>query len=100
MKVMVGIKNGMTRVFDGDKAVAVTIVETKNAIVSDVSEKGVELGVGKKLSKPNKALSGKYKDIGYVPQYRVWFPGAYEVKIGDVWKLKLGEKLIGEEIIL
>lgn len=83
MKVLIGIKNGMTRFYEGDKSIPVTVVMTEGAVVSDVKTDGYELGIGKKLSRPNKALSGKYQKLGYVPSHRIWVAGESEFKVGD-----------------
>ena len=73
----------MTRVYEGDKVVPVTVLDVNDAVVTQVTKEGIELGVGKKVNKVNKALEGKYKELGYVPVNRVWFPGEYDVKVGD-----------------
>lgn len=82
MKVLLGIKTGMTRVFDGDKSVPVTILDTNGAVVSYSDDQGYEIGIGK-LKKVGKALEGKYKTLGFVPRYRVWVSGNNEMVVGD-----------------
>lgn len=96
MNKIVGIKKGMTRIFDGNKSIAVTVIDTNGAVVTQVNKNGVELGVGKNLSKPNKALQGKYKELGFVPMYRVWVSGEFDLKPGDkveAEKLEKGAKI-------
>ncbi len=96
MKVLVGIKKGMTRVYDGEKIVPVTILDTSGAVISNVAEKGMELGIGKQLKKPNKALSGKYKTLEVIPVNRVWVKGDYDVKVAD--KIVLTDDLKGRKV--
>ncbi|WKZ30757.1 MAG: 50S ribosomal protein L3 [Candidatus Dojkabacteria bacterium] len=70
MKYILGIKKGMTRVFDGDHSVAVTVVDVDGCKVSFADDKGYELGIGSK--KGNGAAVGKYKKYGSVPRYTQW----------------------------
>lgn len=85
MKKALGIKIGMTRVFKGEKSVPVTVVDISDCVFARKEEKGFELGVGKK--KGNKALEGKYKELGYVPAKREYFSGEYQdKKVGDAIK--------------
>lgn len=74
----------MTRVYQGDKIVPVTIVDVKDCILAKKESEGFELGLGKK-KKPNKAIEGKYSEIKKVPQYRKYFKGSLneEINIGD-----------------
>lgn len=81
MNYILGIKKGMTRVFEGDNSIPVTILDTEGCVVCYVTEDGIELGIGKK--KGNKALEGKYSELGYVPMHRLWISGKYDLKVGD-----------------
>lgn len=95
MKAILGIKKGMTRVYDGDLSVPVTVVDVTGCKVCNITADGIELGIGKK--KANTALQGKYKDLGYVPMYRSMFDGLdSEHKIGDdvVASMFEGEKTV------
>ncbi|HRI06064.1 MAG TPA: 50S ribosomal protein L3 [Candidatus Dojkabacteria bacterium] len=96
MKAIIGIKKGMTRVFKGEKSVPVTVVDVSGCVVSLKDSNGVELAVGKKV-KSNKALTGKYKTIGFVPMYREYFHGlTQEAEVGTEVKPEVftqGEKV-------
>src|SRR5689334_11202045 len=82
MKVVLGIKKGMTQVYENDMAVPVTIVEVDDCVVCTKDEKGAEFGVGKVKAK--KALIGKYQKVGHVPAKRVYFSGSFDgLNIGD-----------------
>lgn len=90
-KAIIGKKIGMTRLFDEEKSVPVTVLDTEGCKVSRVTEKGVELGIGK--IKGNKPLIGKYKKIGFVPRFRKYFRGLDgELKVGDEVKVSKFEK--------
>lgn len=94
MKYILGIKKGMTRVYDDTKSVPVTVVDQESCVISLVEKEGYELGLGKKKH-PNKALAGKYAKLGYVPQFRFWVTDeAGELKIGD--KVELTSEMLGE----
>lgn len=84
MKKILGIKKGMTRIFREDKAVPVTIIDAGNCVVAFKDEKGIELGIGK--VRGNKALKGKYSKLGYVPAFREYFSGDFEMNVGDAVK--------------
>lgn len=85
MKMVIGIKKGMTRVFKGDKSVPVTVVDISGCVVARKDKDGFEIGIGK--IRGNKALQGKYKELGYVPAQREYFVGALEEKnVGDAVK--------------
>lgn len=85
MKVAIGIKKGMTRVFKGEKSVPVTVVDISECVVANKDDRGVEVGYGK--VKAGKALLGKYKKLGYVPMHRKYVSGDWpEVNIGDAVK--------------
>lgn len=84
MKAILGIKKGMTRVFEGDVSIPVTVIDVNDCVVANITSDGVELGTGKK--KAGKTLSGKYAKLGYVPAYREVFSSID----GDV---KVGQKL-------
>lgn len=84
----------MTQVYEGSKAIPVTVLDQSDCVVASVSDSGYELGLGKKKN-PNKALSGKYKGLGYVPQYRYWISEeAGDLKIGD--KVVLTEEMLAD----
>ncbi len=83
MKALIGIKKGMTRVFQGDKILPVTIVDVTGCVLSYLEKEGFELGIGE-MKRPSKALSGKYQALGKVPSQRVYFKGSVvEKSIGD-----------------
>jgi large subunit ribosomal protein L3 len=82
MKMIVGTKKGMTRIFKDEKSIPVTIVDVSDCIVTLKTSNGIELGLGK--VRGNKALQGKYKELGHVPRIRRFFEGQYEVKVGDL----------------
>lgn len=93
MKALLGIKKGMTRIFDEDRVIPVTILDTQGCVVSGLEPYGFELGIGEKKN-PNKAMQGKYKDVGKVPLKRKYFKGELmeEKKIGDEVKTEMFEK--------
>lgn len=74
MKIIIGLKKEMTQVFMEDGTVVpVTIVDVSEVYVAAKKEveEGIAtvlLGKGKKKS-PNKAETGKFKNLGFVPQY-------------------------------
>lgn len=85
----------MTRVFDGDKSVPVTIVDVTDCVVANTSKDGVELGLGK--VKSNKTLNGKYKELGFVPRFRKMFAdveGEYKIKDG----IRVSDFVVGDEV--
>lgn len=84
MKVILGVKKGMTQVFKGEKVVPVTVVDVNSCVVAYKDANGVELGFGK--VKGNKALIGKYKELGYVPMHRQYFTGSFDLNVGDAVK--------------
>jgi large subunit ribosomal protein L3 len=69
-----GTKVGMTRVFDGNEAVAVTVIEClPNDIVElkTVEKHGhaaLKVAVGEKRRKPTKALAGEFKKADVAPR--------------------------------
>lgn len=82
MKVIFGQKKGMTRVLQEGKSIPVTIVDVKGCIVSYRDNDLVEVGLEKK--KGNKAVEGKYKDLGFVPKYTKSFrEKENSLKVGD-----------------
>lgn len=85
MKAILGIKKGMTRVYDGDVSVPVTVVDIKDCVVSYKNENAIEISLGK--TKGNKALIGKYKELGFVPKYRKVYKNLENVE-------KVGEKIM------
>jgi large subunit ribosomal protein L3 len=84
MKALIGIKKGMTRIFNEDKVVPVTIVDTQGCVLSHIEPEGFELGIGEKKH-PNRAMQGKYKAAGKYPVRRKYFKGALskEIKLGE-----------------
>ena len=82
MKALLGIKKGMTRVFRDEKVIPVTVVEVKGCVLSNKEEKGFEIGIGE-MKRPNKAMTGKYKEAKKVPQYRYYLRGESDLNIGD-----------------
>jgi large subunit ribosomal protein L3 len=69
-----GTKVGMTRVFDGDVAVSVTVIEVLSNDIVEVktAEKhghaAVKVAVGEKKRKPTKALAGEFKKADVAPR--------------------------------
>lgn len=69
-----GTKVGMTRIFDGETAVAVTVVEVQPNEVIEVknAEKhgyaALKVAVGPRKRKPNKALAGEFKKADVAPR--------------------------------
>ncbi len=93
MKVTLGIKSEMTQVFDEDGTVVpVTVVNVADTkVVGFKTEerdgyKAVVLGIGKK-KRPTKPEIGKFKELGYVPQY------ISEFRIDDVEGLNIGDEI-------
>lgn len=101
MKSFIGIKKGMTKSYDGDNMVPVTVVEVPRNMVfsSKKGEKGslVRIGILKK-KKTNKPESGTYKEVGYAPKYSwdLWIDedvkagteyGVETLKVGDVLQI-------------
>lgn len=85
MKVAIGIKKGMTRVFKGEKSVPVTVVDITGCVVANKDAQGMEIGVGK--IKADNSLKGKYAKLGYVPAHRQYFVGEWaDLNIGDAVK--------------
>lgn len=92
MKYILGIKKGMTRVFDGDKSVAVTVVDVDGCKVSFADDNGYELGIGTKRG--NVATVGKYKQYGSVPRFTHWVSDKLDdgVEVGSEVVLDTFEK--------
>ncbi len=69
-----GTKVGMTRIFDGDVAVSVTVIEVLSNDIVEVktAEKhghaAVKVAVGAKKRKPSKALAGEFKKADVAPR--------------------------------
>jgi large subunit ribosomal protein L3 len=99
MKALIGIKKGMTRIFNKEgKVVPVTVVDVKDCVLSFVEPMGFELGIGEKKHS-NKALTGKYKETKKVPAQRKYFQGELDItdiKIGDEIKAEIFEA--GEKV--
>jgi large subunit ribosomal protein L3 len=77
-KVFLGIKVGMTQIFEETgKQRAVTVVSVAGNRISRViggeNPTHIEIGMGKK-EKANKADSGNYKQLGFVPEYKIVVP--------------------------
>lgn len=83
MKAVLGIKKGMTKVFKGERAIAVTILDVQDCVVSATGDHGIELGIRDAKSSPNRALAGKYSKLGYVPLSRMWVPGMDGLNVND-----------------
>ncbi len=99
MKALIGIKKGMTRIFNKEgQIVPVTIIDVKDCVLSFKEPMGFELGIGTKKH-ANKALAGKYKETKRVPAQRRYFKGELDladVKIGD--ELKADIFALGDEV--
>jgi large subunit ribosomal protein L3 len=89
MKAILGIKKGMTRVFEGEKSIPVTIVDVSGCKIAKMGTESVELGLGVRKN-PIKSYQGQYKDLGYVPMYTKNFKG--EMQEG----LKVGSDVVAE----
>jgi large subunit ribosomal protein L3 len=89
MKAILGIKKGMTRVFNQDKAVPVTVVDVNGCKIANIKDEAIELGLGVK-KRPTKAQIGQYKELGFVPKYKCFFKS--QLPEG----LKIGSDLVGE----
>lgn len=98
MKAILGIKKGMTRIFDGEKAVPVTVLDVSGCKVAKINEGKVELALGEKKGK--KAVQGQYKELGFVPRYTKIFEGSLgeDIKVGSDINADIFEK--GEIITL
>ena len=90
MKALLGIKKGMTRIFRDEKVIPVTVVEVKDCVLSNKEVKGFEIGLGE-TKRPNKAITGKYKEIKKVPQYRQYLRGETDLNVGDEIKADIFE---------
>lgn len=72
MKKLIGIKKGMTKSYEGDKMIPVTVIELpKNTVfTSKKGEKGNLLRIGinkkKKMNNPEKTI---YVKVGYAPKH-------------------------------
>ncbi|PKN02552.1 50S ribosomal protein L3 [Candidatus Dojkabacteria bacterium HGW-Dojkabacteria-1] len=84
MKAILGIKKGMTRVFDGEKSTPVTVVDVSGCKISKLGNGEIELGLGQK-KKSTKSLLGQYKDLGFVPMYKKVFKAEVgeDMKVGN-----------------
>lgn len=84
MKAILGIKKGMTRVFDGEKAIPVTVLDVSGCKIAKINNKKVELALGEK-KRSTKALQGQYKELGFVPRYTKIFDveSTEELKVGS-----------------
>lgn len=89
MKAILGIKKGMTRIFEGDKAVPVTVIDVSGCKIARINKDEIVLGLGNK-KKGTKAELGKYKDLGYVPLHK------WVVKGQLPEELKIGSELVAQ----
>ena len=89
MKAILGIKKGMTRVFEGDRAVPVTVIDVSGCKIARVNKDEIVLGLGAK-KKGTKAELGQYKELGYLPMHRWVVKG--ELPEG----LKIGSDVVAE----
>lgn len=89
MKAILGIKKGMTRVFEKDRAIPVTFVDVAGCKIANVKGSKIELVLGSK-KKGTRAQLGQYKELGYVPMHKWLVEG--ELPEG----LKLGSDLVAE----
>jgi len=89
MKAILGIKKGMTRVFEGDRAVPVTVIDVNGCKIARVNKDKIVLGLGAK-KKGTKAELGQYKELGYLPMHRWVVKG--ELPEG----LKIGSDVVAE----
>ena len=89
MKALLGIKKGMTRIFEGDKAVPVTVVDVNGCKIARVNKEEIVLGLGAK-KKGTKAALGQYKELGYLPMHKWVVKG--ELPEG----LKIGSDVVAE----
>ncbi|MCK9368735.1 50S ribosomal protein L3 [Candidatus Dojkabacteria bacterium] len=81
MKMVIGIKKGMTRVYKGEKSIPVTVVDITGCKVALKDTTGIELGIGK--MRGNKALLGRYSKLGFVPAKREYFTCSTDKNVGD-----------------
>jgi len=89
MKAILGIKKGMTRIFEGDRAVPVTVIDVNGCKIARVNKDKIVLGLGAK-KKGTKAELGQYKELGYLPMHRWVVKG--ELPEG----LKIGSDVVAE----
>lgn len=81
MKAILGIKKGMTRVFEGDRVVPVTVVDVTNCKVAKKSVGQVEIGLGED-KKADRSTKGQYKKLKLAPKYTKVFRGEFELEEG------------------
>lgn len=73
-KILYGTKVGMTRVFDGDNAIGVTVIQVLPNEVVEVKtadkhgHDALKVAVGPKRRKPGKAIAGEYKKADVAPR--------------------------------
>lgn len=93
MKAILGIKKGMTRVFDGEKSTPVTVIDVTGSKVAKISEGEIEIGLGQKKH-PTKASLGQYKELGFVPMYKKVFKklDGDDIKVGNELKADIFAK--------
>jgi large subunit ribosomal protein L3 len=95
-KILYGTKVGMTRVFDGDIVVPVTVIQVLPNEVIEVKtadkhgHDAIKVAVGGKKRKPNKALAGEFKKADVAPRH---FMREIPVIAGDSEQKKAGAKL-------
>lgn len=97
MKAVIGIKKGMTSVYnDSGRNVPVTIVDVSECYYARKGDGFFEVGIGKK--KAGKCLLSQYKELGYVPQFKFVVKGELDGKVGD--KVELVEFDEGKKVRL
>jgi large subunit ribosomal protein L3 len=99
MKKFLGIKKGMTKIYEGDKMVPVTVIEIPKNVVfmAKKGDKGnlVRIGIMKK-KRMNKPEEGSYKKVGYAPKYLWDISTDEDLKVGkefDVSEISEGDLL-------
>ena len=99
MKTLIGIKKNMSQIFQEDGTVVpVTFIDSSDVIVAHkkTAEKdgytSYVLGIGKKKN-PTKAELGKFKELGYVPQYAVEAEIDLELNIKDKVSVEIFESI-------
>jgi len=99
MKTLIGIKKNMSQIFQDDGTVVpVTFIDSSDVIVAHkkVNEKdgytAYVLGLGTKKN-PTKAEVGKFKELGFVPQYAVEVQLDMELNIKDKVSVEIFEQI-------
>lgn len=71
MRVILGVKKGMTTVYRDRKAIPVTAIDVSDCVISRIESEHIELGL--RRGKGNRAMQGNYKELGYIPRFRKMF---------------------------